>query len=154
MVRICEDYVPERSSSSEINLIDVLCVGWGAWARNDGIDLRPTPAGDLWKIQAVIDARDYVLKLSDDEFLIVDKRIALLPRRLRNVVFVEYTSNAANEEKPRLLGLRRPLYRERLRAAQWCLFTDLKGFIDKLIAKSVKTLHTCSSGPQDKTARP
>jgi hypothetical protein len=140
---IARDYLlpTDTQDASETQLVDRLLVGWGAWARNDGIDLRPVAFGDLWQIQAIIEAREYVLQLTDDAFTYVDQHVAVLPRRLRVTVFCEYLEDGPPGEKPRRLGLSRIAYRQRLHAAQWALFTSLLPALDGWRQKSVNSAH-------------
>lgn len=122
---------PELEHANEVGFVDQVLKGWASWARNDGIDLRPTSAGDLWQIQAIIEARDYVLMMKDDDFVLVDQRIAQLPNRLKVIVFIEYASHEAPREiKAREIGLTKGGYRQRLHAAQWTLFSLLMPVID------------------------
>lgn len=121
----------ETQDVTETQFIDQLLEGWAKWAHNTGVDQRPTAAGDLWQIQAIIEVGTHVLKLTDDAFVLVDQRIALLPNRLRNIVFVEYMYTGSNDQKARGLGLNRLGYRQRLYAAQWTLFSSLLPDIDR-----------------------
>lgn len=129
---IAKDYLEptDTQDASETKFIDQLLEGWAKWARNTGIDQRPTSAGDLWQIQAIIEARTHVLQITDDGFTLVDQRIAMLPGRLRGVVFIEYMDSGTSEHKARRLGLNRLSYRQRLHAAQWTLFASLLPEID------------------------
>lgn len=129
---ITKDYLEptDTQDASETKFVDQLLEGWAKWAKNTGIDLRPTCAGDLWQIQAMIDAGTYVMRLTEDAFTLVDRRIAKLPGRLRGIVFIEYMASGNSEEKSRRLGLNRLAYRQRLHAAQWTLFASLLPEID------------------------
>lgn len=110
---------------SETQFVDQLLEGWAKWARNTGVDQRPTQAGDLWQIQTIIEATTHILELSDDAFTLVDQKIAHLPRRLHGIVFVEYMGHGSTEQKAVHIGLNRLGYRQRLHAAQWALFAAL-----------------------------
>jgi hypothetical protein len=132
MMAIAHDWLEptETKDASETQFIDRVLEGWAAWARNTGIDLRPTSAGDLWQISTMIEARDYVLVMTDDAFVIVDQQVARLPRRLRLVVTVEYQDSRSSDQKAKGVGLNRLAYRQRLHAAQWSLFTALLPSLD------------------------
>ncbi len=142
------EFIDRELEVSEPGFIDQVLIGWAAWARNDGIDLRPTCAGDLWQIQAIIEARDYVLVLTDDSFLLVDQRVAILPGRLRAIIFVEYMDDGSKALKLRSTGLSRTAYRERLQAAQWSLYSALLPALDNWRQKSVKNAHSSRLDPQ------
>lgn len=124
---ITRDYLEptDTQDSNETKFVDQLLEGWAKWARNSGIDQRPTCAGQLWQIQAIIEATTHVMQLTDDAFTLVDQKIAHLPRRLHAVVFVEYMGPGTSEHKARRMGLNRIAYRQRLHAAQWTLFAAL-----------------------------
>lgn len=132
MMAIAHDWLEptETKDASETQFIDRVLEGWAAWARNTGIDLRPTSAGDLWQISTMIEARDYVLVMTDDAFVIVDQQVARLPRKLGLTVTLEYQDGRTSEQKARALGLNRLGYRQRLHAAQWILFTALLPSLD------------------------
>lgn len=132
LMPITRDYLEptETQDASETKFIDQLLEGWAKWARNSGIDQRPTCAGDLWQIQAIIEAGTYVMQITDDGFTLVDQRIAMLPHRLRGIVFIEYMGAGTSEHKAGRLGLNRLAYRQRLHAAQWALFASLLPEID------------------------
>lgn len=132
MMAIQRDYLEptETQHACETKFIDQLLEGWAKWARNSGIDLRPTCAGDLWQIQAMIEASTYVMTLTHDAFTLVDGRIAHLPRRLYLIIFVEYMRQGTSEQKAKSMGLNRMAYRQRLHAAQWTLFASLQPDID------------------------
>ena len=115
---------------SEPKFIDQLLLGWAAWARATGIDLRATQAGDLWQIASIIESRDYVIQLSDDAFILIDQTIARLPERLRTIVHMEYCSSRSSSAKARSLGLNRLAYRQRLNSCQWALYAVLMPHID------------------------
>ena len=115
----------ETRRADEVLFVDRVLEGWASWAHDDGIDLRPTCAGDLWKVQVIIKASTGILRMSDDAFVLIDQRIAGLPRRLRRAIFVEYTNQGTSTEKARFMGLNRIAYRERLTAAQWSLYAAL-----------------------------
>jgi hypothetical protein len=129
---IARDYLAptDTQDASETKFIDRLLEGWAKWARNTGIDQRPTCAGDLWQIQAIIEVGTYVMQITDDGFTLVDQRIANLPGRLRGIVFVEYMAAGTSEHKAHRLGLNRLGYRQRLHAAQWTLYANLLPEID------------------------
>lgn len=129
---IQHDYLEptDTDAATETQFIDRVLEGWAAWSRNTGIDLRPTCAGDLWQIQAMIEARDYVLVMTDDAFVTVDQQVAKLPRRLKFAIMVEYRDGRPSDAKARVLGLNRLAYRQRLHAAQWSLFTALLPSLD------------------------
>lgn len=120
----------DTADASETKFVDRVLEGWAAWARNDGIDLRPTSFGELWQIQAILEAKDYVLVMTDDAFVTVDQAITHLPRRLRFTVMVEYRDSRSSDQKAKALGLNRLAYRQRLHAAQWMLFRDLLPSLD------------------------
>ncbi|HEY3678983.1 MAG TPA: hypothetical protein VGL45_09705 [Bradyrhizobium sp.] len=131
---ITRDYLEptETQDASETKFIDQLLEGWAKWARNSGVDQRPTAAGDLWQIETMFEIGTYVLELVDDNFVLVDQKIALLPRRLNQVVFIEYMGAGPSKAKAQQIGLAYLAYRQRLHAAQWSLHTLLSEFIDQL----------------------
>ncbi len=120
----------ETQDNFETKFVDRVLEGWARWSHSDGIDLRPVAMGDLWPVQVIIEAREHVLELCDDEWLDVDSAVATLPKRLKSVVFVEYRYEGSSGEKARLVGLTRLAYRQRLHAAQWALFTKLQPHLD------------------------
>jgi hypothetical protein len=122
----------ETQDATETQFIDQLLEGWAKWAHNTGVDQRPTAAGDLWQIQAIIGSGEWVIELYDDNFVLVDQKIALLPHRLNQIVFVEYTEDGPARSKAQKMGLAYLAYRQRLHAAQWALHTLLAQFIEQL----------------------
>lgn len=125
LMPIARDYLEptETQDANETKFVDCVLDGWGHWVRAASIDLRPTPAGVLWQVQAIIEAKDYALVLSDTAFLYVDRCVAVLPGRLKAIVFVEYVSSLEGPAKLLRTGLKRLAYRQRLHAAQWALVT-------------------------------
>jgi hypothetical protein len=139
LMPITRDYLEptDTEHASETKLMDQFLEGWAKWARATGIDQRPTPAGDLWQIQTMIEAATYVLELNDANFILIDQHIARLPQRLHAVVFVEYLGpGATGKQKAERMGLQHFAYRQRLHAAQWALYASLLGFIDDLKANA------------------
>jgi hypothetical protein len=128
---IAHDYLEptETQHNSETKFVDRLLEGWAMWVRRDGIDLRPTPIGFVWRIPGVLLLGQEIV-ITDDGFVLVDQGIAHLPGRLRSVVRIEYVESDLEVEKWRQLGLNRLAYRQRLHAAQWTLFSFLLPDID------------------------
>jgi hypothetical protein len=123
----------ETKDATETQFIDRLLEGWAKWSRNTGIDQRPTAAGDLWQIQAIIELGDYVLELTDENFVIVDQKVAVLPRRLHAIVFVEYLGpGPSSKQRAERIGLTYLAYRQRLHAAHWTLYASLSPHIERL----------------------
>jgi hypothetical protein len=116
----------------ETKFVDQLLEGWAKWARDTGIDQRPTPAGDLWQIQSIIEIGTYVLELNDASFVLIDQTIAALPARLKQIVFIEYMDQRPSRAKAKSIGLMHLAYRQRLHAAQWVLHAGLISYIDDL----------------------
>lgn len=118
--------------AQETRFIDKLLEGWAKWAISSGINQRPTPAGDLWQIQVIIDPETHILELSDDAFTLVDQKIAGMQKqypRLGQIIHVEYRSSGTSENKALRIGLNRFGYRQRLHVAQWFLFDKLCAYI-------------------------
>jgi hypothetical protein len=135
MMAIAHDWLEptETKDANETKFVDQLLEGWAKWARNTGIDQRPTAAGDLWQIQSIVEVGTYVLELTDANFVLVDQKIAHLPRRLHAVVFVEYMGpEPSAKEKAARMGLAYLAYRQRLHAAQWALYASLMYYIEDL----------------------
>jgi hypothetical protein len=131
---IPRDYLEPTNTedASETRFIDQLLEGWAKWAHNTGVDQRPTAAGDLWQIQAIIGSGEWVIELYDDNFVLIDQKIALLPRRLNQIVFIEYMAEEPGRAKAAKMGLAYLAYRQRLHAAQWALHALLADFIEQL----------------------
>jgi len=131
---IARDYLEptDTQDAGETKFIDQLLEGWAKWARNTGIDQRPTAAGELWQIEMIIGSGEWVIELYDDNFVLIDQKIALLPRRLNQIVFIEYMEGGPSRAKAREIGLAYLAYRQRLHAAQWSLHTLLTEFIERL----------------------
>jgi len=123
-------------AGDEVKFIDRVLEGWARWTHDDGIDLRPTCAGDLWKVQAIIEVADGILRMTDAAFVFIDQKIATLPFRLRAVIFVEYRNGGTSEAKARFMGFNRAAYRQELRSAQWSLYTALMPEIENWRAGS------------------
>jgi hypothetical protein len=131
---ITRDYLQptDTQDAGETKFIDQLLEGWAKWARNTGIDQRPTAAGELWQIEMIIGSGEWVIELYDDNFVLVDQKIALLPQRLNQIVFVEYMEGGPSRSKALEMGLAYLAYRQRLHAAQWSLHMLLTDFIEPL----------------------
>lgn len=119
----------ETKDAHETQFIDRVLEGWGRWIRTDGIDLRPTPVGFVWRIPSILFV-GHELVITDDAFVLVDQGIARLPDRLRQIVFIEYTMEDDGRAKWDWLRLKRLAYRQRLHAAQWALFSVLQSDLD------------------------
>lgn len=123
----------DTKDASETQFIDQLLEGWAKWARNTGVDQRATTFGDLWPTPTIIEVGTYVLELSDENFCLVDGRIAHLPRRLHSIVFIEYMGPGPSaKQRADRMGLAYLAYRQRLHAAQWALFASLMPHIETL----------------------
>lgn len=129
-------YYPEPAEpkdASETKFIDRVLEGWAKWARNSGINQQPVAFGQMFKSPAIIEVGDYVLELTDDNFCLVDNKIAHLPRRLHAIVFVEYMGpGPSSKERAARMGLAYLAYRQRLHAAQWTLYANLLPHVDAL----------------------
>lgn len=122
---------PIEPHHAETKYTDILLEGWARWASYERGPNGATPAGVVLRIPSVREGR-YELRISDDEFTMVDARVAVLAERLREIVDLEYRGywrgrhwTLTQEEKWNRIGLRRLPYRERLTAAQWTLYTLL-----------------------------
>lgn len=135
---IAQDWLEptETQDASETQFIDRLLEGWARWVSTNGVNLQPTPVGFLWRIPNLI-IIGHELVLSDDGFTLIDQRIAILPGRLRGIVFIEYRSQGTSEQKAKRIGLNRLGYRQRLHAAQWTLFASLGPAVDLWRQKSI-----------------
>lgn len=126
------DYLKKLDAhKTEARYIDVLLEGWAQWTGEERGPQPPTPAGTVLRIVSTREGI-YKLRISDDEFVMVDARIAVLAERLREIVDLEYRNwwrgrywSLLQEEKWRRLGLKRTPYNERLTAAQWTVYTLL-----------------------------
>ena len=128
---ITRDYLEPTTTDdhAETKFVDRVLYGWARWSHRGAVNLKPTSAGQLWRIVTPMLAT-YEIRMSDDDFVIVDRQVAHLPNRLKIVVHVEYFRAGTAEEKSRSMGLSRIGFRQRLHAAQWALFTNLAPFVD------------------------
>ena len=102
---------------------------WAFWSKRTGIDLRAHSAAKVLGITVVIEGQ-YHMPLTEDELLLVDRRIARLAERLRETLEVEYfCGNAPSTVKARSVGLKRTAYRQRLQGAQWAIFVALHPYV-------------------------
>jgi hypothetical protein len=123
----------DTKDATETQFIDRVLEGWAKWARNSGINQRPVAFGQMFKSPTIIEVGDYVLELSDENFCLVDGKIAHLPRRLHAIVFVEYMGpGPSSKEKAGRMGLAYLAYRQRLHAAQWALYASLLPYVESL----------------------
>lgn len=138
MMAISHDWLEptETEDHCETQYIDRLLDDWGKWQRNNGVRLSATAAGQVLGINASA-GRVWDLTITDDQFTLVDRGIARLPKRLKVIVFLEYVMSGPQPEKWGRSGLNRLAYRQRLHAAQWALFTSLADVIDKWRQKVV-----------------
>lgn len=127
----------------ETKYVDILLEGWAKWARGERGPVPPTPAGIVLRIPFEREPR-YELRISDDEFTLVDARVAQIADRLRQIVELEYRGFfrgrrhlLSQEEKWHRLGLKRIAYRQRLHAAQWTLYSNLLPDVDKWRQRSL-----------------
>lgn len=131
---IARDYLEptETRDHTETKLIDAVLEGWGKWAQRGRVHLQPVAVGFIWRIPDLL-TEHHELVLSDDKFDVIDQHVAVLPARLRIVVFIEYygiDDEATSERKAERAGLNRLGYRQRLHAAQWTLFSSLRHVLD------------------------
>jgi hypothetical protein len=124
-------------AGTETLYVDMLLEGWARWARDEYGPAKPTPAGNVLHVISVLEGR-YELRMTDDEFTLVDGRVAVLPGRLREIVELEYRGYwhgrrmlLSQEQKWHIIGLRRTPYKDRLRGAQWSLFSTLMPAIEQ-----------------------
>lgn len=132
----------DKPAATEDDLIfmDMLLLGWGAWALNEPGPSGPVAAGRLLRIASILDA-EYTMKLTDDEFTAVDKKIAVLePRRYQEIVNLEYRSYwhgrrllLTQEQKWARLRLGYTAYGNRLKHAKGSMFDAVKGFLARQI---------------------
>lgn len=128
----------DTESATETQYIDRLLEDWGKWQRNNGVRLSATAAGQVLGINSS-NGRCWDLTITDDQFTLVDRGIAHLPKRLKVIVFLEYVMSGTQSDKWGRSGLNRLAYRQRLHAAQWSLFTSLADVIDKWRQKTVNS---------------
>lgn len=114
-----------QGNQLEIAFVDLVLEAWAFWSKRTGIDLRAPSAAKVLGITFVVEGQ-YHLPLTEDELLLVDRRIARLAERLRETLEVEYFWGAVPATmKARGLGLKRTAYRQRLHGAQWSIFMAL-----------------------------
>jgi hypothetical protein len=116
---------------TETDYMDRVLVGWSRWARSQTINLKPTSAGDLWRITTPRELED-VMTLADEDFALVDQAVAFLKgSALYQLVQIEYRkSDGSDERNCRRVGLSRTAYRQEKLAALWTLYTLLRPRID------------------------
>jgi len=127
----------------ETPYVDLVMVGWAAWSSGERGPHPPIGAGALLHMASERQGF-YKLRISDDEFVEVDSRIALLAPRLRQIIELEYRGlwrgqfySLGQEAKWRLMGLRRTAYSERLAAAQWTMYTLLLPHVEQWRTRSM-----------------
>src|SRR5271156_1932588 len=76
---------------AETRYIDHLLEDWGRWQRNNGVRLCAASAGQVLGINASA-GRVWDLTITDDQFTLIDRGIAHLPKRLKGIVFIEYVA--------------------------------------------------------------
>jgi hypothetical protein len=111
----------------ETKYVDLILVGHARWANSWRGPAQPIPAGNLMGVVSVLEGR-YEVRLSDDEFTLVDSKIAILADRLKEIIDLEYRGLwkgrrwlLSQEEKWNKSGLKRTGYVQRLGGAQWAL---------------------------------
>ena len=114
----------------DVSVADRLLVHWGRWQRSNGVRLEPTAAGQVLGINAAV-MRSWDLSVTDDEFTEIDRGVAKLPTRLREIVFTEYAESGSQPQKWRRTGLKREAYGARLGRA----FESLGVLIPEIIEK-------------------
>lgn len=124
--------ISDPMDDTDYEFMDSLLEGWAKWAAPGAGPQPPTAAGVVLRIASVRDG-EYQLRISDDEFTLVDSRIAILITRLRQIVELEYRGLwnhrywlLTQENKWRRIGIGRKAYVKRLAQAQRTLFTSLK----------------------------
>lgn len=135
MMAIPKDYLQptETQDATETQFVDQVLEGWAKWARNTGVDQRATTFNDLWPTPTIIEISTYVLELTDENFCLIDSKIAHLPRRLHAIVFIEYMGpEPTAKQRAARIGLAYLAYRQRLHAAQWTLFASLLPYMEAL----------------------
>jgi hypothetical protein len=125
---IRHDYLERIEERGEETVyVDLVLVGHAFWVRGERGPSPPVAAGNLLGVISVHEGR-YFLNLSDDEFTLVDGKIATLAERLREIIQLEYQNlwqgrywSLAQEAKWYKIGLKRTAYSQRLTGAQWAL---------------------------------
>lgn len=130
------DYLERlEETGEETKYVDLVLEGHAKWVSSWRGPSQPIPAGDIMGVISVREGK-YELRLSDDEFTLVDSKIAILASRLKQIVELEYRGMWENrrwllsqEEKWRKVGLKRTAYNQRLGGAQWALHQLLLPYI-------------------------
>jgi hypothetical protein len=122
----------EPTDDTDYSAMDALLKGWARWAAPERGPQPPTAAGIVLQIASVRDG-DYAVRVSDDEFTLIDSRVATLEQRHRLIIELEYRGlwrgrhwSLSQEEKWRRLGVGHTTYGKRRTEAQRALFQSLK----------------------------
>jgi hypothetical protein len=137
----------EPGDDTDYTAMDSLLKGWARWAAQERGPQQPTAAGVVLQIASERDA-DYRVRVSDDEFTLIDSRVAQLPRRLREITELEYRGlwrgrhfSLSQEEKWRRLGVGHTAYGKRRAQAQRTLFHALKPDVLGWIGREARCPH-------------
>lgn len=130
------DLSSQRVDSDDLEFIDRALVGWARWASDESGPNKPSEAGRVLSI-AFVREGEYTLRLTDDEFTMLDSHIAVLNDRLRQIVELEYRNYwrgrrhlMTQEEKWRRLGLHYIAYGARLDQAKESIFRLVEKLLD------------------------
>jgi hypothetical protein len=125
---IRQDYLEKKQEhGEETHYVDLVLLGHAYWVSGERGPQQPVSAGNLLGVVTIREGK-YYLRLSDDEFTLVDSKIAVLADRLREIIDLEYQNlwrgrywSISQEGKWDKTGLKRTAYCQRLNAAQWAL---------------------------------
>lgn len=112
----------EDLCKEEVDYMDRVLVAWSHWAWNRASELGFPQSGVLWGLKEPAHSKAD-LNLDDDQFVLVDQRIARLPYRTgRKVIFVEYFIGEPLEVKAKRFNLSRRSYCRRLDVLRYDLY--------------------------------
>jgi hypothetical protein len=122
----------------ELVPLDALLARWAQWARRQ-LTLVGWPPVSLtakmieWHELGLEREKLYPPGKTDkapEGVMFIDSTVAKLPKRLREVIYTEYFSSAPSEQKAQRLGIKRALYRERIRSAQWLIYGKIEAELE------------------------
>lgn len=112
-IRNDQDDLEEQADPEIVSFMNRVCITWAAWAYAEQDKLGVKAITRIWQIKPPMHKR--ALDLSDDDLQLVDRTIAQLTSRERNILHAEYLHRLTMSQKTRAFHLDVKQYQDRVK---------------------------------------
>jgi hypothetical protein len=116
---------PRLTDLDNEKFVDLVIYAWACWTGRSALNLNPTSAGNLMGVVSAPEEARYELPLSDDQFLLVDRRYSELAKQHRRVIEVEYFKGGFTDRDLKRHRITRYEWRLRTRTAKLAMYDSL-----------------------------